>query len=52
VRQDRFEGERLMVDGTPTLFVNNRMLDTEDLDSRTLRALMDYILSGERRETR
>lgn len=52
VRQDRFEGERLMVDGTPTLFVNNRMLDTEDLDSRTLRALMDYILSGKRGGTR
>jgi protein-disulfide isomerase/uncharacterized membrane protein len=43
VREDRMEGERLMVDGTPTLFVNNRMLDTADLDSRTLRALIEYI---------
>ncbi len=43
VRQDRSEGERLMVDGTPTLFVNNRMLDTADLDARTLRALIEYI---------
>ncbi len=45
VREDRFEGERLMVDGTPTLFVNNRMLDTVDLDARTLRALIEYIRS-------
>jgi protein-disulfide isomerase/uncharacterized membrane protein len=43
VRQDRLEGERLLVDGTPTLFVNNRMLDTADLDQRTLRALIEYI---------
>jgi len=43
VRQDRLEGERLMVDGTPTLFVNNRMLDTADLDARTLRALIEYL---------
>lgn len=43
VRQERLEGERLMVDGTPTLFVNNRMLDTADLDARTLRALIEYI---------
>ncbi|HSV96347.1 MAG TPA: vitamin K epoxide reductase family protein [Spirochaetota bacterium] len=43
VRDDRAQGERLMVDGTPTLFVNNRMLDTADLDARTLRALIEYI---------
>jgi protein-disulfide isomerase/uncharacterized membrane protein len=45
VKQDRLEGERLMVDGTPTLFVNNRMLDTADLDPRTLRVLIEYILT-------